>query len=191
LSHRYSPERDVYAIPKHDEGHLTNRREYAIKLIKDLSTPSKVENKAIQIDGCDLIRFNNNFVFLLDQAYKSFLVGMNYSSVSLCGMAIERLCYDFMLLSDISFEGKQLEESQISYLNNMPLKKLIDFLCAIGYIDRSVRKIMLDINDKRNNYIHPNLDKINPEEDARTCLNNLCKLVDIISKKTTHQNTTN
>jgi hypothetical protein len=188
LSHRYCPDRDVYAIPKHDEGHLTNRREYAIKLITDLSTPAKVESKAIQVEGCDLIRFNNNFVFLLDQAYKSYLIGMDYSSVSLCGMAIERLCYDFMLLSDISFEGRQLDEYQISYLNNMPLKKLIDFIYEIGYIDKSIRKIMLDINDKRNNYIHPNLDKINPEEDARTCLNNLCKLVDIISQKTITKN---
>jgi hypothetical protein len=182
LSHKYSPS-DAYAIPKKGDSHLTDPEQYASNLIKGLYSQEKLGENARSIEGCDLVTFNNNFVFLLDQAYKSFLMGMHYSAVSLCGMAIERLCYDFIWFSEISFEQKLLTDKQKKFINNIALRKLIDFIHELDYIDNNVRNKMIKINDMRNKYVHPTLEKIEPFDDAKFCLNNLCNIVDFISEK--------
>ena len=187
MSSPYSPKSDAYAIPKQGEGHLTDPEHYALNLIKDLYSESRIKENAKVINGCDLVAFNNNFVFLLDQAYKSFLMGMNYSAVSLCGMAIERLCYDFIWFSEITFEGKPLTDQQRAFLNNISMMKLIDFIHSLEYINEDVRSRMIQINNRRNKYVHPTLEKIDPFEDAKFCINNLCCIIDFISKKIREQ----
>ena len=47
---------------------------------------------------------------LLDEAYKSFLLGLYFSTVSLCSITTERLCYDILEKSRIKINNKKLSD---------------------------------------------------------------------------------
>ncbi len=177
-----------YAIPKKGQDYLTNPENHALKIIKDLGEETLIKKNANLVNGCNQIEFNNNFVSLLDQAYKSFLMSMYYSSVSLCGMAVERICYDFIHFSEISIDKRILNDNQRSQLFNIPLRKLMAILMDLGFIDHKIINLMTQINDNRNRYVHPSLKNINPTADAMNCLNNLCKIIDLLSQSKKRRN---
>ena len=61
------------------------------------------------VDGCSGIQFENKFVILLDEGYLSFLIGLYHSTVSICSIGMERLCYDLVENSLIQIDGQELD----------------------------------------------------------------------------------
>ncbi|MFL6360929.1 MAG: hypothetical protein ACJ72V_16530, partial [Nitrososphaeraceae archaeon] len=55
-----------------------------------------VRKNAKLVNGCNIIEFENKFIPLLDEGYQSFLIGFYHSTISLCSIAMERLCYDLV-----------------------------------------------------------------------------------------------
>jgi hypothetical protein len=171
----------VYIIPKQNKGYLQNREEYAKKIIGDLCGSAPLQVNAAIVTGIDIINGEYKFVRLLDEAYKSFLIGLYHSTISLSSVASERLCYDILERSVIRFGDKVLDDTQKKTFFKIPYSTLIKLLLSIGLITEQTKKDMHKINDIRQRYIHPILEG-NLYEDAKESLNLLCKIIDSFNK---------
>ncbi len=86
-----------YFIPKQNEGIIKDVETYAEEKVKELyNNIDQVRKNARLVIGCGFIEFENKFAILLDEAYRSFLIGHYYSTVSICSIGMERLCYDLV-----------------------------------------------------------------------------------------------
>ena len=168
----------IYVIPKAND-RLETREQYALRIIEGIYDKDKTRKNANLINGCNIIRGEFKFVVLLDQAYKSFLLGLYYTTVSLSIMANERLCYDLIDKSDIIFNGIPLDSKQKEILYDVRFSKLVEFFADINLISAKAKSDILDLSYKRNNYVHPNFNA-DPEKDASSCLNKLLKIVDAV-----------
>lgn len=175
-----------YVIPKQDKGYLHNREHYAKKIIGDLCSSAYIQNNAAVVIGINIIRVEYKFVRLLDEAYKSFLLGLYHSTVSLCSMATERICYDIFEKSKIKFNDKDLDYEQKKSFFKIPFTTLINLLLNIGLITKQTKKDMNKINDIRQRYVHPVLEG-DLYKDAKNSINLLCKIIDsFMTANTTH-----
>jgi hypothetical protein len=117
------------------------------------------------------------FIGLLDEGYKCFLIGMYHSTVSLCSMATERLCYDLLENVKIKVDDNELLYEQKKFLFNMQFVKIVKFLKNLGLISPKLESYMYEINQLRNSYVHPLLEG-NSYDDALKSINLLCKIID-------------
>lgn len=149
--------------------------------MREMFDEKKIITNAKLIVGCNIISFENRFTGILDLAYKSFLLDMYYSTVSLASLAAERICYDLIEYSEIQFGGQILESKQKKALYRIPYSDILNLLYGINIINERIKKNLFKINMIRNKYIHPTFDG-EPMDDARNTLNLLCKTIDLILK---------
>jgi len=135
-----------------------------------------------QVEGFGTIYAEGRMIDLLKEVLKSYELGMYHSTIALCGMTVERICYDFIDFSEILINGTKLEQSEKKELYNVPLRALIDFLNKIKIFSDRSRKLLLAINDKRNSYVHPKMTG-NEQKDALGALNTLCNAIEEIFSK--------
>jgi hypothetical protein len=95
----------IYCIPKYTDKYFLGT-DLVSQLRKETFDDERIIKNARLIVGCEIIDFENRFTGILDLAYKSFLLGMYYSTVSLTSLAAERLCYDLIKNSEIRFGGR-------------------------------------------------------------------------------------
>lgn len=172
----------LYAIPSPKED-LDNKR---IARVKQMFDESKMVERSNMIDGCKILYLEGKFIALLDDAYKSYLLGMNYTTVSLCAMASERLCYDLIENSEVKFNGIILDSVIKESFYKIPLTELIEFCSKLKLIEEKVASDMKALTVLRNQYVHPTFSKkiknpveykIQPEKDAKEALNILIGIV--------------
>ena len=85
-----------------------------------------------------------------------YINGLFYSTVVLSGVLSERICYDILSQQIIIIGGKEkLSEDQISSLFKMNLFDIIQLLSKWGLIKEETKSEMIEINNKRNSYVHP------------------------------------
>lgn len=137
----------------------------------------RLRKNAKLVKGCNIIEFENKFIPILYEAYQSFLIGLYHSTISLCSIAMERLCYDLVENSKIQFNGRELDYEQKKSLFEIPIMKLIDFLRKVRKINGQMQNDMQKLNSMRNKYVHPLLEG-DLFEDATTSINILCKIID-------------
>ena len=115
----------------------------------------------------------------LVQLYTS---GLFYSAVVLGGVLSERICYDILATQSITIGDKgELTQEQISYLFKLNLRDIIEVLAQWKLIKDETRKLMIQVNDKRNSYVHPTkTEKVDAKKDAKEIL---IKVSEIISKE--------
>jgi hypothetical protein len=172
-----------YAIPKQNEGYVKSPETYAEERVKELcNNIERVRKNAKLVDGCSGIQFENKFVILLDEGYLSFLIGLYHSTVSICSIAMERLCYDLVENSLIQIDGQELDYEQKKSLFDIPIFRLIGFLRKTGHITGQMQEYMQKLNSLRNKYVHPLLEGV-PFEDANESINLLCKIIDSFIQK--------
>lgn len=117
-----------YVIPKQNEGDVQAIETYAEEKVKKLcNNIESVRRNAKLVNGCNIIEFENKFIPLLDEGYQSFLIGFYHSTISLCSIAMERLCYDLVENSQIQFNGRELDYEHKKSLFEIPFMKLTDF----------------------------------------------------------------
>jgi hypothetical protein len=109
---------------------------------------------------------------------------MYYSTVSLSSLAAERITYDMIEFSEISFGGRVLDNNQKKSLYRIPYSEILNLLNDIKIISKEIKYNLHDINMTRNRYIHPTLEG-EPEKDAMSTLNLLCKTIDLIIESKT------
>lgn len=167
----------IYTIPKLDKGYLENRETYAKKIIEDVYKLAPIQTNASVVNGFDIIQTDYKFIKLLDEAYKCFLLGLYHSTVSLCSVATERLCYDILEKSKINFDDAELDNKQKKAFFKIPYTTLIELLRSCGLITEQIAKEMITTNNLRQTYVHPLLEG-NPYRDAKDSLNRLCDIID-------------
>jgi hypothetical protein len=141
-----------------------------------------VRKNARLVAGCSVIEFENKFVILLDEGYRSFLIEHYHSTVSICSIAMERLCYDLVENSQIQIDGLELGYEQKKSLFDIPFFKLVEFLRKIGKITGQMQTDMQKLISLRNKYVHPLLEG-DSFEDANESINLLCKIIDSFVQK--------
>jgi hypothetical protein len=166
-----------YVLPKEDE----DREGYGEKIIQNSCNRITVRNNAKQVVGCKTTELEYKFISLFDEGYKSFLLGLYHSTVSLYSVAIERFCYDLLENANIEIDDKVLDYEQKKSLFKIPLTTIINLLTELDLIDNNLASKMHKINQLRNNYVHPLLEG-DPYNDAKKSINLLCDIIDSYMK---------
>jgi hypothetical protein len=166
-------DRKVYVIPKQGE----KREDQANKVIDRLISNADVAKNASSVDGINIIEVDYKFVRLLDEAYKSFLLGLYYSTISLCSIATERLCYDILEKSSMKFNERIINYKNKKKFFKIPYSALLELLHGIGLVTGQTESDMFKMNRIRQRYVHPLLEG-NLYQDARDSINLLCWIID-------------
>ncbi|HEY7082508.1 MAG TPA: hypothetical protein VH500_22695 [Nitrososphaeraceae archaeon] len=152
------------------------------KLLDDIiSDGENILNRRKEIVGFGTICAEGQFVDLLDEALRSYQLGFYYATIALCGMTVERICYDLIDFSNILVNDTELQRPAKQELYNIPLRHLIDFLNKIHIIDEASKVLLFKINDRRNSYVHPKMDR-RVQDDAFETINLLCRAIKAIFK---------
>lgn len=145
-------------------------------LKKILESEKDMYERRKNILGFDFIMADGKVPFLLKEAIDSYILGNFFSTIALCGMTAERLCFDFIDFVDIRIGEKLLNEEQKQILYKLPFNSLVDFFWKMGSFNKDTRSLMFQISDIRNRYVHPTT--VRPAEDAIKTLNLLCKVLE-------------
>jgi hypothetical protein len=102
---------------------------------------------------------------------------MYYSTVSLCSVATERLCYDILESSKITLDDTELDNDQKKAFFKIPYTALVELLNGCDLITDQIAKDMKKTNDLRQKYVHPLLEG-DSAQDAKVSINRLCCIID-------------
>jgi len=168
----------IYCIPNPtDKKYLDDH--FLTQLKNIISDDQKMIENSKLIVGCKIIAFENKFTEILDSAYKSFLLGMYYSTVTLTVPAAERMCYDLIAMSQIKYNERLLDNKQKESLYRIPYSEILKFLFSLDEFDKEIKDNLFKINETRHKYVHPQFSE-DPFIDAKNTLNLLCKTIDLI-----------
>jgi hypothetical protein len=108
-----------------------------------------------------------------------YVNGLFYSTVVLSGVLSERICYDILSKQEIILKGKgQLNEEQVCSLYKINLHDIIELLTKWNLIKTSTRIEMIEINNKRNMYVHPSKTQtLNPLKDSKEMIKRISKIL--------------
>ena len=108
-----------------------------------------------------------------------YINGLFYSTVVLSGVLSERICYDILAQQKLVLEKKPLTEDQISCLYKMNLYDIIQLLSKWKLIKDETRREMIEINNKRNIYVHPSKTvALEPEKDSKEIIKRISKVLE-------------
>jgi hypothetical protein len=130
-----------------------------------------------EIEGVGIVYAEGKMWGLLQEAMHSYLLGHYYGTIALSGMAAERICFDYIELSEIQINGKILSDEAKQELFHLPLSHLIIFLHECGILDKKSRGALHQISDIRNRIVHPKMSS-DPQKDAIEVFNLLCNAVE-------------
>lgn len=171
-----------YYIPNPDDD-PTNER---ITRITNKIQLDELIERSKKVKGCKIFQLEGRFINLFNEAYQAYILGMDYTTVSLCALASERLCYDLIDNASISFNKRTVSDIEKESFYKIPFTELIRFSRSVDLLSESVAKKMLELNNMRNLYIHPSFNrdksnptkiKIKPEKDSVIALNNLIDII--------------
>jgi len=108
-----------------------------------------------------------------------YINGLFYSTVVLSGVLSERICYDILSHQKIAIQDKALSEEQIMYLYKMNLFDIIQMLGKWSLIKEDTRKEMIEINNRRNSYVHPSkTGTLDIQKDAKEMIERISKILE-------------
>lgn len=109
-----------------------------------------------------------------------YVNGLFYSTVVMSGILSERICYDLLSRQRIKVGDKEhLLEEQISCLYKMNLYDIIELLAKWGLIKTKTRSEMIEINNKRNRYVHPEKSsKLDAKKDSKEMIIRISKVLE-------------
>jgi hypothetical protein len=109
-----------------------------------------------------------------------YVNGLFYSTVVMSGILSERICYDLLSRQRIKVGDKEhLSEEQISCLYKMNLYDIIELLAKWGLIKTKTRSEMIEINNKRNRYVHPEKSsKLDAKKDSKEMIIRISKVLE-------------
>lgn len=103
--------------------------------------------------------------------------GLYYSTVVLSGILCKRICYDVLTKSRINVEEKPLSPEQTACFFEMNLAYLFQLLFDWGLIREETRRLMWEINQKRNEYVHPKKGKLDSQKDALEMMKKITRIL--------------
>jgi hypothetical protein len=145
---------------------------------KITKSEDKMYERRKNIRGFDFIMAEGKVPILLREAIDSYILGNFFSTIAVCGMTAERLCYDFIDFVDIRIGEKLLSHEEKTALYKLPFNGMIDFFWKIGSLDKYTKDLLYQILDLRNRYVHPAMSQEQQAEDAMKILNLLCEVLE-------------
>ena len=146
-------------------------------MISDLCSQAPVERNAGFVVGTNIINADYKFIKVLDEAYKSFLLGLYHSTVLLCSITAERLCYDILEKSKIKIDDIVLDNKQMKAMFKIPYSTLVELVRSTNLISQQTASNMMKLNEIRQSYIHPTMGR-DAYKDAKDSINLLCQIID-------------
>jgi hypothetical protein len=109
-----------------------------------------------------------------------YINGLFYSAVVLGGVLSERICYDIISQQEIIVSGKEkLSEEQIGCLFKINLFDIIQLLSKWNLIKEDTKKEMIEINNKRNAYVHPSKTaSLNAQKDSKEMITRISRILE-------------
>lgn len=160
-------------------------RTYSIEQIKESLLESyrkDLDNKIARMKNLNLVGIFkvDKFEDELTECLKCYEDGRFISVVVLCGAIAETIAHDLIEEADIKLDGKPITLNQKEGFFRLSQAEKIELLRDFNIISPEVAGKMIEIKDKRNDYIHPQKkNPTNPEEDSKNMLN---LLEDILAK---------
>lgn len=131
-----------------------------------------------QIDGVGILYMDYaKFAYLLDEAFKTYQLGLFNSTIAICGTIAERICFDLVDMMDILVFINKVDQPTKELLYEMPFRHLLEFLWKVTAFNENDKNQLHRIYDTRNRYVHPKKAG-NAQSDALTTLNQLCKVLE-------------
>ena len=128
--------------------------------------------------GCGLLYVHQGKIKdLLHELFVACELGFYHSTISLCGTVAERVCYDFIDFADIKINEKVLDQATKSIFYELPFRQLLSFLVALSIIKPKHVKLLHQIYDIRNRYVHAKTQG-DAHRDALWCLNHLSEVLE-------------
>lgn len=135
-------------------------------------------DRFLKIPGIGLIPANMDYFKLYSELIQLYTNGLYYSTIVLAGVLCERICYDILSKQKIRIaKSEELSQEQIACLFEMNLFDLISLLHSWGLIKGKTKKEMIEINNKRNKYVHPKKGKQNTEQDSLKMIERITKIL--------------
>jgi len=118
---------------------------------------AQIYSRRSDIKGVGMVYVEGiRFADLLTEAIHAYMLGMYNSAISLSCIAAERFCYDFIDISNITLNSKELDNKTKSYLYKIPFTALVEFFADLNVIDKKAKKLLMKIGSNiRNDYLHP------------------------------------
>ena len=131
----------------------------------------------LEIPSATFIQANTEYFMLYSELMQLYTNGLYYSTVVLSGVLCERICYDVLAKSKIIVGEKHLSLEQISCLFEMNLAYLFQLLFEWSLIKEETKKLMYEVNQKRNEYVHPKKSKPNSKKDALEMMKKITRIL--------------
>lgn len=131
-----------------------------------------------EIDGVGILYMDYaKFAYLLDEAFKTYQLGLFNSTIAICGTVAERICYDLVDMMEILVFINRVDQSTKELLYEMPFRHLLEFLWKVTAFNENDKNLLHKIYDTRNRYVHPKKAG-NAQSDALTTLNQTCRVLE-------------
>jgi len=108
-----------------------------------------------------------------------YINGLYYSSIVMAGVLVERICYEKLSENLMKIgEHKLSFEEKRDIVFHLGLSHQIDLIYECGLIKKTTRTAMVEINNLRNNYVHPKNTNADAEKDSKKALKHIKKIMD-------------
>jgi len=160
------------------------REKEAVDLIKNFLNSSFSEDLPEKVNrfletGIGFIPADMDYFRLYYELVQLYTNGLFYSTIVLAGVLCERICYDILSKQKIMIEEyKPLSEEQIECLFEMNLFDLISLLRSWNLIKEETKSEMIEINNKRNQYVHPKKGGLNSQKDSLEMIKRVRKILE-------------
>jgi hypothetical protein len=95
---------------------IDSRKDEVKDLIQKIAVSERdMYERRKNINGFDIIMADGKVPALLMEAIDSYILGNIFSTIALCGMSAERLCYDFIDFVDIKIGEKLLKMNKSKF----------------------------------------------------------------------------
>ncbi len=155
---------------------IENKVDNFLKQTFNIDLSEKVK-RFLELPSIGFIPADMNYFKLYSELIQLYVNGLFYSAVVLAGVLCERICYDILSNSKIKVNKNELSEEQIDCLYKINLFDIITLLREWKLIKEETRKEMIEINNKRNQYVHPSKRKPQAPIDSLEMIKRITKIL--------------
>lgn len=120
------------------------------------------------------------FVGIYREIVQLYINGFFYSTIVLCSIMAERLCYDLIEESSLILENRVLGLKEKEKLFEMDWSRLINMLHEWGLILKESMRELHELRKMRNRYVHPGKIRLqNPRKDSLKALELISKIIKV------------